>query len=58
MFCRRPLFLLLCMSALAGCNFGRVSLGVNRDHKIPIPSVNVLPNQWEPDQFEPDVGGD
>ena len=51
----RPLFALLCVSALAGCNFGRVSLGVNRDHKIPLPSVNVLPTQWEPEQIEPEV---
>jgi hypothetical protein len=50
----RPFLVMLCISVLTGCNFGRVSLGVNRDHKIPLPSVNVLPTQWEPDQVESD----
>ena len=48
----RPLLVMICFFAVTGCNFGRVSLGLNRDHKIPIPSVNVLPVQWEPDQAD------
>lgn len=34
---------------LTGCQSGQTSLRMNRDHLIPYPELQTLPQQWEPD---------
>ena len=38
--------------SMSGCQLGRLSLAVNKDHPVPYPTLNVLPNQWEPELSE------
>ncbi len=33
----------------SGCQLGRVSLAMNKDSAVPYPTLDVLPNQWEPE---------
>jgi hypothetical protein len=42
-------FLVLILAATTGCQMGNFSLKLNRDHVIPLPEVNVLPEQSEPE---------
>jgi len=42
-------FLVVILAATAGCQMGNFSLKLNRDHVIPLPEVNVLPEQSEPE---------
>jgi len=41
---------LLAVTALttSGCQLGRFSLAVNREHQVPYPTLHLLPEQWEP----------
>jgi hypothetical protein len=48
----RIMFLLAVLTAGAGCQMGQISLKLNRDHVIPLPEVNVLPEQFEPEISE------
>lgn len=48
----RITFLLVALVATAGCQMGQFSLKLNRDHVIPLPEVNVLPAQWEPEPVD------
>lgn len=41
--------LLLLLMALCGCEFGRTTVRMNRDHVIPYPEMSTLPTQWEPE---------
>jgi len=34
--------------ATSGCQLGRFSLAVNQEHKVPYPTLHLLPQQWEP----------
>ena len=45
----RIMFLVLVLATTAGCRMGNFSLKLNRDHVIPLPEVNVLPEQSEPE---------
>jgi hypothetical protein len=45
----RIMFLVVTLVAATGCQMGQFSLKLNRDHVIPLPEVNVLPAQWEPE---------
>ena len=45
----RIMFLVLVLATTTGCQMGNFSLKLNRDHVIPLPEVNVLPEQSEPD---------
>jgi hypothetical protein len=38
--------------SLSGCQLGRFSLAVNKDYRVPYPTLDVLPNQWEPELDE------
>ena len=40
------------LTAIARCQMGQFSLKLNRDHVIPLPEVNVLPEQFEPEISE------
>ena len=40
--------------SMSGCQLGRFSLAVNKDHPVPYPTLNVLPDQWEPEIGEPE----
>lgn len=42
----------LALASITGCQMGQFSLKLNRDHVIPLPEVNVLPEQWEPEPVE------
>ncbi len=44
---------LMLLLAMTGCQFGRFALSLNRDRMLPVPAVNVLPDQWEPEIVEP-----
>lgn len=48
----RITFLIVALMAASGCQMGKFSLKLNRDHVIPLPEVNVLPDQWEPEPVE------
>ncbi len=48
----RIMFLVAVLTASVGCQMGQFSLKLNRDHVIPLPEVNVLPEQWEPEPLE------
>jgi len=48
----RLVCLVVVLSATVGCQMGKFSLKLNRDHVIPLPEVNVLPDQWEPEPVE------
>jgi hypothetical protein len=43
------MFLVAVLAASVGCQMGQFSLKLNRDHVIPLPEVNVLPEQSEPE---------
>lgn len=45
----RIMFLAVVLAATTGCQMGNFSLKLNRDHVIPLPEVNVLPEQSEPE---------
>ena len=45
----RIMFLVLVLATTTGCQMGNFSLKLNRDHVIPLPEVNVLPEQSEPE---------
>ena len=45
----RIMFLVVVLATTAGCQMGNFSLKLNRDHVIPLPEVNVLPEQSEPE---------
>ena len=45
----RIMLLVLVLATTTGCQLGNFSLKLNRDHVIPLPEVNVLPEQTEPD---------
>ncbi|MDA1164383.1 MAG: hypothetical protein O3B13_14905 [Planctomycetota bacterium] len=45
----RMAFIVVALFVLSGCQLGKFSLKLNRDHVIPLPEVNVLPEQWEPE---------
>jgi hypothetical protein len=45
----RLAFIVVALFVLSGCQLGKFSLNLNRDHVIPLPEVNVLPEQWEPE---------
>ncbi len=45
----RIMLLVLVLATTTGCQLGNFSLKLNRDHVIPLPEVNVLPEQSEPD---------
>jgi hypothetical protein len=45
----RMMFLVAVLAASVGCQMGQFSLKLNRDHVIPLPEVNVLPEQSEPE---------
>ena len=38
--------------SVSGCQLGRLSMAVNKDHAVPYPTLNVLPDQWEPELAE------
>lgn len=46
------MLLVVALVATAGCQMGKFSLKLNRDHVVPLPEVNVLPAQWEPELVE------
>jgi hypothetical protein len=48
----RIMFLVVVLAASVGCQMGQFSLKLNHDHVIPLPEVNVLPEQWEPEPLE------
>ncbi len=52
---KRVFFLCLAGGVLsvAGCSFGRFSMDLNRDHAIPFPDVDVIPQQHEPEITDP-----
>ena len=35
--------------SMSGCQLGRVSLAINKEHIVPYPTLDVLPTQWEPE---------
>lgn len=45
----RIMLLVVILAATTGCQMGNFSLKLNRDHVIPLPEVNVLPEQSEPE---------
>ena len=45
----RIMFLVVALTATTACQMGQYSLKLNRDHVVPLPEVNVLPDQWEPE---------
>jgi len=45
----RIMLLVLVLATTTGCQMGNFSLKLNRDHVIPLPEVNVLPEQSEPE---------
>jgi hypothetical protein len=49
----RRVCVLLLLLGMTGCQFGRFALSLNRDRALPLPEVNVLPDQWEPEIVEP-----
>lgn len=48
----RIVFLVVTLVSITGCQMGQFSLKLNRDRVIPLPEVNVLPEQWEPEPVE------
>ena len=36
------------ISLLSGCQFGRCTMGMNREHLVPFPEMTMLPFQSEP----------
>lgn len=47
------LTLLLSLGAvLAGCHFGRLSMSMRDFHGVPVPSIQSVPQQWEPELQE------
>lgn len=48
----RIVLLVVTLVSAVGCQMGQFSLKLNRDHVIPLPEVNVLPEQWEPEAVE------
>lgn len=45
----RITLLVLTVGLLAGCSMSKYSLSMNREHAVPYPVLNVLPEQSEPD---------
>jgi hypothetical protein len=43
---------ILSISLLSGCQLGRFSMDMNREHTVPFPEMTVLPQQTEP-ELEP-----
>lgn len=42
--------------SMSGCQLGRVSLAMNKEHVVPYPTLDVLPAQWEPEITEEMTG--
>lgn len=39
-------------AVLAGCHFGRLSMSMRDFHGVPVPHVQSVPQQWEPELKE------
>lgn len=47
------LALLITLAALlTGCQFGRLSMSMSDFHGVPLPRVQLVPEQWEPELKE------